>query len=94
MSFMNSSISLNELKYRYYVFYLSNGKPTILKKESESQLMGSLDRLKRKGIDAFLSVDLFTLDVISYNYTEQSVNEGLFEPYMIIEKNKRYCHLS
>ena len=81
---MNSSIKISELKNRYYIFYLSNGKPAILKKNSESKLVDSIDRLKRKGVEAFLSVDLLTLDVISYNYTEIPINEGLAEPYMII----------
>lgn len=85
---MNNSVEIDELKNRYYIFYLNNGKPTILKKNSESQLMGSIDRLKNRGIEAFLSVDLLTLDVISYNYIELPENESLPEPYMIIVRTK------
>ena len=72
---MNSSIPLSELKNRYYIFYYYEGK-----------LMSSLNRLKNKGIDAYLSVDLFNLEVISYNYKELSIEESLREPYMIIVK--------
>lgn len=83
---MNSSIPLSELKNRYYIFYYYERKPKLLKKDSEGQLMSSLDRLKNKGIDAYLSVDLFNLEVISYNYKELSIEESLREPYMIIVK--------
>ena len=83
---MNSSISLSELKNKYYIFYYYEGKPKLLKKDSEGQLMSSLDRLKNKGIDAYLAVDLFSLEVISYNYKELSIEESLREPYMIIVK--------
>ena len=83
---MNSSIPLSELKNKYYIFYYYEGKPKLLKKDSESQLMSSLDRLKNKGIDAYLAVDLFSLEVISYNYKELSIEESLREPYMIIVK--------
>lgn len=83
---MNSSIPLSELKNRYYIFYYYEGKPKLLKKDSEGQLMSSLNRLKNKGIDAYLSVDLFNLEVISYNYKELSIKESLREPYMIIVK--------
>lgn len=82
---MNSTIPLTELKNRYYVFYYYEGKPKLLKKNSADQLMHSLNKLKSKGIDAYLSVDLLTLDVISYNYKESK--EGDFSsPYMIIVK--------
>ena len=47
---MNSSIPLSELKNKYYIFYYYEGKPKLLKKDSEGQLMSSLDRLKNKGI--------------------------------------------
>lgn len=83
---MNSSIPLSELKNKYYIFYYYEGKPMLLKKDSEGQLMSSLDRLKNKGIDAYLAVDLFSLEVISYNYKELSIEESLREPYMIIVK--------
>ena len=83
---MNSSISLSELKNKYYIFYYYEGKPKLLKKDSEGQLMSSLGRLKNKGIDAYLSVDLFNLEVISYNYKELSIEKSLREPYMIIVK--------
>ncbi len=83
---MNSSIPLSELKNRYYIFYYYEGKPKLLKKDSEGQLMSSLDRLKNKGIDAYLSVDLFNLKVISYNYKELSIEESLRKTYMIIVK--------
>ena len=83
---MNSSIPLSELKNRYYIFYYYEGKPKLLKKDSEGQLMSSLNRLKNKGIDAYLSVDLFNLEVISYNYKELSIEESLREPYMIVVK--------
>ena len=83
---MNSSIPLSELKNRYYIFYYYEGKPKLLKKDSEGQLMSSLDRLKNKGIDAYLAVDLFSLEVISYNYKELSIEKSLREPYMIIVK--------
>ena len=83
---MNSSIPLSELKNRYYIFYYYEGKPKLLKKDSEGQLMSSLGRLKNKGIDAYLSVDLFNLEVISYNYKELSIEKSLREPYMIIVK--------
>ena len=49
---MNSSIKITELKNRYYLFYFHDGKPKLLKKDSESQLLGSMSRLKHKGIDA------------------------------------------
>lgn len=83
---MNSSIPLSELKNKYYIFYYYEGKPKLLKKDSEGQLMSSLDRLKNKGIDAYLAVDLFSLEVISYNYKELSIEKSLREPYMIIVK--------
>ena len=83
---MNSSIPLSELKNKYYIFYYYEGKPKLLKKDSEGQLMSSLGRLKNKGIDAYLSVDLFNLEVISYNYKELSIEKSLREPYMIIVK--------
>lgn len=74
---MNSSIPLSELKNKYYIFYYYEGKPKLLKKDSEGQLMSSLGRLKNKGIDAYLAVDLFSLEVISYNYKELSIEESL-----------------
>ena len=83
---MNSSIKISELKNRYYAFYLSNGNPKILKKNSKEELSKSLERLREKGIDAFLLVDLLTLDVFSHNYMEVSINESLPTPYMIITR--------
>ena len=35
---MNSSIPLSELKNRYYIFYYYEGKPKLLKKDSEVNL--------------------------------------------------------
>lgn len=58
---MNSSIKITELKNRYYLFYFHDGKPKLLKKNSESQLLGSMSRLKHKGIDAYIGIDLLTL---------------------------------
>lgn len=83
---MNSSIKISELKNRYYAFYLSNGNPKILKKNSKEELSKSLERLRENGIDAFLLVDLLTLDVFSHNYMEVSINESLPTPYMIITR--------
>ena len=75
--------------HKYYIFYYYEGKQKLLKKDSEGQLMSSLDRLKNKGIDAYLAVDLFSLEFISYNYKELSIEESLREPYMIIVKTER-----
>ena len=83
---MNSSIKITELKNRYYLFYFHDGKPKLLKKDSESQLLGSMSRLKHKGIDAYIGIDLLTLNIISYNYQECSITDGIEEPYMIIVK--------
>lgn len=88
---MNSTINISDLKNRYYVFYLENDKPKLLKKNSETQLQGSLSKLKDKGIDAYFCIDLETFEINYLNYKESTEIE---EPYMNIvkTKNKIYFH--
>lgn len=85
---MNQTIKFDELKSRYYIFYLSNGKPSLLKKDSEQQMLCSIDRLKNKGVDALLGVDLETFEVISYNYTKLEQDADIGEPCTLIVKDK------
>jgi len=82
---MNSSLTINEITNKYYIYYFEKGKPKLLKKDSEPQLMCSLDKLKSNGLSSYLVVDLITFDIISYNYKE---TENIHENYALIVKAK------
>lgn len=84
---MNQTIKFNELTQRFYIFYLSNGKPTLLKKDTESQMLCSIDRLKNKGVDALLGVDLETMTVYPFNYNQLENYENIGEPCTMIVKD-------
>lgn len=74
------------------MYFFENEKPRLVKKDSESQLMCSLDKLKTKGIDAYLVINLLTLEILSYNYIEIPFDKSkcnfLNEPYTILVKSK------
>lgn len=86
---MNQTVKFNELKNRFYIFYYANEKPCLLKKESESQMLSSINRLKNKGIDAVFGIDLETFDVTAYNYKELSNKEEIGNPCTLIVKDNR-----
>ena len=94
---MNQTIKFNELKDKYYIFYISKGKPSLLKKNTEAQMLCSIDRLKNKGVDAILGVDLETLTVYPYNYKQLKNDEDIGEPCTMIVKDnhsKQYFIMS
>ena len=94
---MNQTIKFSELKHIFYIFYLLNDKPTLLKKDTEAQMLSSIKRLKNKGVDAILGVDLENFNVYSYNYYEIEEYYEIGEPCSLIVKDnltKQYYFMS
>jgi hypothetical protein len=82
---MNIAIELKDLKNRFYTYYYENGKPKLLKSNSELKLMQSLDRLENQEVSSYLVVDLLEFATISHNYKK---TDNINNIYSLIVRTK------
>lgn len=93
---MNSTQYISEIDKKFYIFYLDDEKPKILKKETELKAKKSLSNLKAKGIDGYFCINIETFDFISSNYSQITQDNAetkfLDSPYVLIVKIDTKLH--